>query len=75
MDIISDVTVGSYIVLQNDKVIAFCESYEEAEEIRNKEIVRDQLQLILKKRLLKKLLRSGKGLETDQYIIAEVKYL
>ena len=72
MDIDNTTKKGTFVVFQNNRVVGVADSLEQARLIKEDEIKKDQLQLLLKKRILKKLLKSGKGLITDQYFICEV---
>ena len=72
MNIDNTTKKGAFVVFQNNRIVGVADSLEEARIIKEDEIQKDKLQLLLKKRILKKLLRSGKALVTDQYFICEV---
>lgn len=61
-----------FIACQNNRVLGFYETKEAADSAIENEKLRDRLQLLLKRRLLKKLLKSGTDVFTDIYYVAEV---
>lgn len=71
-----DNTKPIYLAVQNNIVLGIFDSVEGAEERINAEIQKDRLNLLLKKGLLKKLLKTKGSKEfkfDDVYVIAEVK--
>lgn len=61
-----------FIACQDKKVLGAYASKEEAMKRIEEEKERDKLELLLKRSLLKKLLKSGKSLTTNYYYVAEV---
>lgn len=72
LNVTSSISAGFYMAIQDKDVLGIYDSLDAARQRIQEEQRRDELQLVLKKKLLKKLIRSGE-VRIHDYLVAEIK--
>lgn len=66
------VSSGFFVAIQDEKVLGIFDSFESAKNRVEEEKRRDEFALVLKRKLLKKLIKSG-NVRIHDYYISEIK--
>lgn len=64
-----------YMACQNDYILGFYDTVDEAQARISDEMERDKLELLLKRRVLRRLLKKHQPIINNNYFVAEVKDL